>query len=127
MSWRGTWVAVLVTSAALLAACNGSGGGSDSYGERDAVELSGTSVTVEIKDIKFQPQGIKIQPGTTVTWVNKDPVIHNVRQVESVFLSQDEMEERDTFSFTFDTPGTYRYVCTFHHPNQLGVVIVEEN
>jgi plastocyanin len=104
----------------------GGGGGSDAYGERDPVEVSGTSVTVELKDIQFQPKGIKIKPGTTVTWVNKDPVIHNVRQVESVFLSQDVMEEGDTFTYTFNEPGTYRYVCTYHHPNQLGVVIVDE-
>ena len=116
-------LAVLI-AAFLLASCGGEAG-SDPYGERDPVEVSGTSVTVELKDIQFQPKGIKIKPGTTVTWVNKDRVVHNVRQVESVFLSQDVMEQGDTFTFTFNEPGTYRYVCTYHHPNQLGVVIVE--
>lgn len=32
----------------------------------------------------------------------------------------------DTFSYTFDAPGTYRYQCTFHHPNMNGMVIVED-
>jgi plastocyanin len=123
---RALALTVLLTAGLLIVACSGEGGGSDAYGERDAVEVTGTSVTVEIKDIQFQPNGIRVRPGTTVTWVNRDPVVHNVRQVESVFLSQDVMEEGDTFSFTFREPGTYRYVCTYHHPNQLGVVIVDE-
>jgi plastocyanin len=60
-----------------------------------------------------------------VTWVNDDNVVHNVRQVESVFLSPEEMSRGESFSFTFDQPGTYRYQCTFHHPTMNGVVIVE--
>lgn len=31
----------------------------------------------------------------------------------------------DTFSFTFDKPGTHPCQCTCHHPNMDGVVIVE--
>lgn len=124
---RNEWTALFALLAVvLLAAACGGDGGSDAYGEKDAIEISGTAVTVELKDIQFQPQGIKVKPGTTVTWVNKDSIAHNVRQVESVFLSQDAMEEGDTFTFTFDKPGRYRYVCTYHPPNQLGVVIVEE-
>lgn len=83
-------------------------------------------MTVELTNLQFKPQGIRIKPGTTVTWVNKDAALHNVRQIESVFLSQDEMPGGDTFSFTFEKPGTYRYQCTFHHPNMNGVVIVED-
>ena len=113
-----------VAAVLLFTAC-GSGNGADAYGERNAVAVQGNSVTVELKGIQFQPQGIKVKPGTTVTWVNKDPLIHNVRQVESVFLG-DAMKEGDTFSYTFDKPGKYRYQCTYHHPNMNGVVIVEE-
>lgn len=113
-------------AAVLFVAACGGGQGTDAYGERSPVAVTGSSVTVEMKDIKFQPQGIKVKPGTTVTWVNKDAVIHNVRQVESVFLSQDVMREGDTFTYTFDKPGTYRYQCTYHHPNMNGVVIVEQ-
>lgn len=83
-------------------------------------------MTVELRNIQFQPQGIRVKPGATVTWVNNDRVVHNVRQVESKFLSQDVMEKDDTFSFTFEEPGKYRYQCTYHHPNMNGVVIVEE-
>lgn len=115
-----------VVAAAFLAGCSGSGNtGTDAYGEADPVVIESSTVTVEMKDIQFHPQGIKVKPGTTVTWVNRDPVVHNVRQVQSVFLSQDVMEEGDIFTFTFKEPGTFRYQCTYHPPNMNGVVIVE--
>ncbi|MDO8612273.1 MAG: cupredoxin domain-containing protein [Dehalococcoidia bacterium] len=115
----------LLAAAFVVMACGG-GGGSDAYGESNALVVEGNSVTVEMKDTGFQPQGIRVTPGTTVTWVNRDPVVHNVRQVESVFLSPDVMEQGDTFAFAFEKPGRYRYQCTYHHPNMNGVVIVEE-
>ncbi len=108
-----------------LAACGGSNSGSGAYGEADAVAVEENSVTVEMRDINFKPQGIRIRPGTTVTWVNEDTVVHNVRQVESKFLSPDEMGSGATFTFKFTEPGKYRYECTFHHPNMNGVVVVE--
>ena len=104
--------------------CDGSGG-SDAYGESDAVSLSDQAVTVEMKDNSFEPQGIRVKPGTTVTWVNNDPAVHNVRQVESAFLSPD-INPAGMFIFSFDKPGRYRYQCTYHHPNMNGVVFVEE-
>ena len=122
-------LAALALGALTVVAFWGCGGesGSDAYGERNPVELSGAAVTVEMNALQFEPKGIKVKPGTTVTWVNKEPSIHNVRQVQSVFLSQDVMKEGDTFTYTFDEPGTYRYQCTYHHPSMNGVVIVEED
>jgi plastocyanin len=124
---RGGTGVLLMTLLLLATGCGGSSGAGegDAYGERDAVAIAGETVVVELENIQFQPQAIRIRPGTTVTWVNRDTVIHNVRQVESVFLSPDVMERGSNFSFTFEEPGTYRYQCTFHHPTMNGVVIVE--
>lgn len=121
-----------VIAAALLllaaTACGGSGGDSrtDAYGESNAEAVSGSSVVVEMKNLRFVPQGIKVSVGTTVTWRNEDPVAHNVRQILSEFLSPDTVKPGQTFTYTFDRPGTFRYQCTFHHPDMNGVVIVEE-
>ncbi len=120
----------LLATVAFAVSCGGradnaSNSDTDAYGERDAVTILGTSVTVEMRNLQFDPQGIRIKPGTTVTWVNKDAVLHNVSQIESEFLSQDEMKEGDEFSFKFEEPGMYRYQCTYHHPNMNGVVVVE--
>ena len=115
----------------LLGVACGSNGrsGSDAYGEQDAKMIDGDAVTVELINLQFVPQGIRIKPGTTVTWKNKDVALHNVSSIDSVFLStpQGDMKQGDTFSYTFDAPGTYRYQCTFHHPSMNGVVIVEDS
>ena len=110
-----------------VAGCGGSGDGSrtDAYGESNPQPVSGTSVVVEMKDNRFHPQGVKVGVGTTVTWVNNDAAVHNVRQVQSEFLSPDVIEPGQTFVYTFNRAGTYRYQCTFHHPDMNGVVIVE--
>lgn len=121
-------VPFLAVLGVMATSCGGSGGGAgaDAYGESDPVVITKRSVTVEMKGIAFEPRGMTIRPGTTVTWVNKDPVSHNVGQVQSEFLSPDVMEAGEEFNFTFDRPGKYRYQCTYHHPNMNGVVIVEE-
>ena len=116
---------VLVSIVVLASSGCGGSGGSDAYGESQVVSLSDQAVTVEMKDNSFEPQGIRVKPGTTVTWVNNDPAVHNVRQVESAFLSPD-INPAGMFIFSFDKPGRYRYQCTYHHPNMNGVVFVEE-
>jgi len=118
-------VGMLVSIVILASSGCGGSGGSDAYGESQVVSLSDQAVTVEMKDNSFAPQGIRVKPGTTVTWVNKDPAVHNVRQVESAFLSPD-VNPGEKFTFTFDRPGRYRYQCTYHHPNMNGVVFVGE-
>ncbi len=123
---RPAWAAMVLVGVLLYAACVWRGAATDAYGEGQAMRVQGGSVVVEMRDIRFHPQGIRLRPGTTVTWVNRDPVVHNVRQVEGRFLSPDVMQPGETFSFTFREPGRFRYQCTLHHPYMNGVVIVEE-
>lgn len=126
MTKRRCVLALAVAALGVFAAC---GGGSrqatDAYGERSAQTISSSDVVVELSGLRFVPQGIRIKAGTKVTWVNKDVAVHNVSQIESAFLSPTDLKEGDAFSFTFDTPGTYKYQCTYHHPNMNGIVIVE--
>jgi plastocyanin len=120
---RALALAVAVVGAAT--ACSGGSRPVDAYGERSATRITGGDVVVELSGLQFVPQGIRIKTGTKVTWVNRDVALHNVSQIESVFLSPTDLAEGGSFSFTFDKPGTYKYQCTLHHPNMNGVVIVE--
>lgn len=119
------WLGFALLLAAVAVACGG-GSSNDAYGESNAVAVEEDAVTVSMEGLQFHPRGIRVRSGTTVLWVNDDPVNHNVRQVQSAFLSPDVMRPGNEFSFTFEEPGTYRYQCTFHHPNMNGVVIVED-
>jgi plastocyanin len=77
---------------------------------------------VTIKDFAFSPQVLTIPVGTTVTWTNEDTTQHTVVAKDKAFAS-DILAQGDTFSFTFDTPGTFDYICSLH-PNMTAQVVV---
>lgn len=78
-------------------------------------------VTVAVVDDDFEPEGVRVTAGSTVTWEWQDTSSrHNV--VADTFESETQAE--GTFSHTFTEPGTFTYVCTLHS-GMDGVVEVE--
>jgi nitrite reductase (NO-forming) len=62
----------------------------------------------------YSPNVLMIPVGTTVTWTNNDPgVMHTVTSVAGTFDSG-PLNNGDTFSYTFDSPGEFDYLCTPH-------------
>ncbi len=80
------------------------------------------NTTIELKTFMFSPTTVTVVAGTTVTWKNLDPEPHTIASVDGAFRSG-ALDEGDKFSFTFATPGSYRYVCSIH-PQMVGTVIV---
>ena len=89
----------------------------------DSGSASGEGVAVSIKDFAFGDP-IEVAVGTTVTWTNEDSAPHTVTQSGGGGFQSGAINQGGTFSFTFDTPGTYEYFCEFH-PDMKGVIIVE--
>lgn len=85
------------------------------------------AIVVTVKDMTFSPAEITIQPGDTVEWVFDDGGMpHDVAGTgELEGILQSELLTEGTYSYTFDTAGTFDYTCT-PHPMMLGTVIVEE-
>jgi plastocyanin len=81
------------------------------------------AVAVDIKDFAFNPPMLEIAAGTTVTWTNSDTAPHTATQDGGGFQSG-RLDTGQSFSFSFDTPGTYEYHCEFH-PNMHGTVVVK--
>jgi plastocyanin len=79
----------------------------------EAAAPSGEEVAVNIADFQFDPTSLDIAAGTTVTWTNQDSTAHTATGEGGIFNS-DRLEQGDSFSFTFDAPGTYNYYCEFH-------------
>lgn len=82
-------------------------------------------IRIEIKDFSFQPKLVTISAGSKVTWVNKDEEPHTVVSTDKTFLSK-ALDTDDTFTFTFDKPGTYEYFCSVH-PRMVAKIIVIAN
>jgi len=73
----------------------------------------------------YSPDTIVVVIGmnNTVTWTNDDSMPHTVTSASSLFDSGN-MNPGDTFTYTFTTPGTYQYGCSYH-PWMKGTVIVK--
>lgn len=87
------------------------------------ISAGGDNAYVRIKDYKFVPKELNIKTGTTVTWTNNDPAPHTIMTSDGNIQSN-PLEKGETKTYTFDTPGTYNYICTIH-PFMKGTIIVK--
>ncbi len=78
---------------------------------------------VKIDNFTFNPQQITVKAGTTVIWLNHDDIPHTVTSTTQAFKSK-ALDTDDKFSFTFATPGTFKYFCALH-PHMTGTIVVE--
>jgi LPXTG-motif cell wall-anchored protein len=69
--------------------------------------------TVAMRDIKFKPRNITIDPGDTVQWRNDDPERHNALGENGSFETP-VIGEGETSSHTFNRKGSYPYFCSLH-------------
>ena len=87
-----------------------------------AAQLPNT-ILIDVKNFMFAPTSMTVKAGATVTWTNMDQEPHTLMSSDGLFRSG-ALDTGDSFSFKFDKPGTYQYVCTIH-PRMVGTVIVE--
>ena len=94
--------------------------------ETSPVAAAPQEYEITVAQFKFDPATLEIHVGDTVTWVNNDMFPHDVTQLPagSGFESP-QFGNGDTYSFTFDAPGTYDYFCALH-PIMLGTIVVVE-
>ncbi|MDA4125014.1 MAG: plastocyanin/azurin family copper-binding protein [Thaumarchaeota archaeon] len=87
----------------------------------------GASAYVVMVGHSFYPANISIATGTTVTWVNMDFVQHTVTSgaegAQTGLFDSHELNQMQSFSYTFSTPGTFAYYCGIH-PGMIGTVSV---
>ena len=78
---------------------------------------------VVIENFAFSPATLTVKSGTKVTWVNRDDVPHTATENDKRFNSG-TLDTDGEFSFTFNTPGTYKYFCALH-PRMTAQIIVK--
>jgi plastocyanin len=71
----------------------------------------GGQEAVSIIDFAFEPQTLQVPVGTTVVWTNNGSAPHTVTGDP---LDSGTLSAGDTFQFTFNSAGTFDYVCAFH-------------
>jgi plastocyanin len=80
-------------------------------------------VSVTIKNFDYSPMALNIAAGTTVVWKNLDGEPHTIASVDGMFRSP-ALDQNDSYSFTFDHPGVFKYICSIH-PKMKATITVK--
>jgi plastocyanin len=107
--------AAAIGGAILVADVATAGGGC--HGEPAA---PGNGDVVAIEQCSFTPGTLQVEAGTTVTFINSDPILHAV--TGSGWGSLD-LAKGDSFSQTFETEGVFAFSC-YLHPGMVGAIVV---
>ena len=81
------------------------------------------ATAVQIDNFSFTPKSLMVKVGTGVTWTNRDDIPHNVVSTEKKFASP-VLDTDQTFTHTFQEPGSYPYFCKIH-PMMTGTIVVQ--
>jgi plastocyanin len=72
------------------------------------------SEVVQIQNFAFNPKTVEIPVGTTVTWTNLDTVAHTATGTTDASFNSGNLNQNQSFSYTFAKAGSYPYVCLYH-------------
>ena len=88
-----------------------------------AEEKPAAETVVKIDNFTFSPNVVTVPVGSTIRWINKDDIPHNVVTEDKTIKSK-VMDTDEQFSYTFTKPGTYPYFCSIH-PKMTGKIVVQ--
>ena len=92
---------------------------------RDVMAVDSQVVILQPGDVmtwRYEPASLTVSVGSTVTWVNQGTTAVTVTSPDGLFDS-DSIGPNGSFSYTFDTPGTFRYFCV-PYPHMKGEIVV---
>jgi plastocyanin len=87
-------------------------------------------VTVTMSNRIYHPNALAVTVGTTVTWINHDPMDHTVTEGQGASatphgFTSGLIAQGKSWSYVFKTPGTYLYTCLLH-ADMNGQIIVKK-
>jgi plastocyanin len=121
---RSTLLATLAT-AALVLGCAGATSSPTAAPatQTEAASHAGGGSDVSIVDFAFEPADLTVAVGDTVTWTNTGAATHTVKWQDGEPESE-RLESGETYERTFDTAGSFPYVCGIHS-QMTGTITVE--
>ena len=83
------------------------------------------SAQIDQRDLQFVPRVIAVSPGSTVSFPNSDPVMHDVfhPSIRAGGFDLGMYPQGERRSFTFDDEGAYVIFCHVH-PEMVAYVVV---
>jgi len=80
-------------------------------------------VQVSVEDFRFNPPTINVQVGGTVVWTNNGRTPHTTTSQSGAWDSG-RIDPGRTFSQTFNSVGTFPYICQIHPQQMRGQIVV---
>jgi plastocyanin len=115
-----------VLGSAVVFACLAVSSAGASGGGACAPPITNGSVTrAVIKNWCYSPTVLHIEPGTTITWVNRDPAPHTITGANRAWGSYKKMRQGQALTFRFTRAGVYPYYCVIH-VGMVGTVVVRD-
>ena len=92
--------------------------------EPTEIELTGEVIPVLAIDNTFRPQRIEVVVGDEVVWENRGMNEHDILWIEGDDwgVATDQFQPGDAYSHVFTEPGEYRYYCSIHGNEDVGMV-----
>jgi len=78
-----------------------------------ATQAAAATHNVTIQGFQFSPQNLTISRGDTVRFTNADSASHTATSA-SAGLDTGRLRRNESGDLTFETAGTFAYVCAYH-------------
>ena len=78
--------------------------------------------TVEIRQMQFQPSELRVQPGDTVVFINRDMVVHDVAEETGKSWSSPPLQVGQSYRLVVSQ--STGYYCTIH-PVMKGRLLIQ--
>jgi len=120
----GTTTSSLIVSETSIAPGNQTTSATSGASSPETVVVSMPAGSGEQDEVSYLPDQVTVVIGVnnTVMWVNNDNAPHTVTAKGDSF-SSGNIGPDGTYTYTFTTPGTYRYYCIYHSW-MVGTVVV---
>ncbi|MDQ3692840.1 MAG: cupredoxin family copper-binding protein [Chloroflexota bacterium] len=82
-------------------------------------------IVIAMESFEFNPEFVTIPVDTSIVWTNRDSVAHTADASDDPqTFDSGNIAPGERYSHSFDTPGTFPYVCIYHG-NMRGTIVVE--
>lgn len=98
----------------------GAGGGGACHDDLNMGPSEGEGTVVELAKACMNPTVLRVPVGAEVTFVNRDPMLHNL---VGSGMAVPELHPEESAIFRFGAPATFPFACTLHF-GMVGAVIV---
>ena len=118
---------MIVLTIAIMTGCK-SDNSVSTYGSSGPQGTPGAN-EVWMQNIAFVPASKTISVGTTITWINKDNYPHQptsgIPNYPDGLFKSGPLNTGDSFTYKFNTAGTFKYYCLIHGAMMTATMIVQ--